>query len=42
MIWADLRDEEFLWKSWCTLGVLFLASALTMSVNKALGVGPSE
>jgi len=36
IIWADFRDE-FVWKSWLTTGVLFLASALTLSVSKLLG-----
>ena len=35
-IWGDFRDE-FVWKSWLTTGVLFLASALTLSVSKMLG-----
>jgi hypothetical protein len=37
MIWSEIRDNEFFWKSWLTIGVLFLASALTLSVNKTLG-----
>ncbi len=36
IIWGDFRDE-FVWKSWLTTGVLFLASALTLSVSKMLG-----
>ncbi len=36
LIWGDFRDE-FVWKSWLTTGVLFLASALTLSVNKMIG-----
>jgi len=44
MIWGNIRDNEFVWKSWLTIGVLFLASALTLSVSKTLGgrVRPSE
>lgn len=37
MIWGDLADSDFVWRSWLTIGVLFLASALTLSVSKALG-----
>lgn len=37
MIWGDIRDNDFVWKSWLTIAVLFLASALTLSVSKALG-----
>jgi hypothetical protein len=37
MIWSEIRDNEFVWKSWLTIGVLFLASALTLSVSKTLG-----
>jgi len=37
MIWGEIRDNEFVWKSWLTIGVLFLASALTLSVSKTLG-----
>ena len=37
MIWGEVRDSPFMWKSWFTIGVLFLASALTLSVNKTLG-----
>lgn len=36
MIWLELHDEKFAWKSWLTIGVFFLASALTLSVNKTL------
>ena len=36
MIWGEIRDNEFVWKCWLTIGVLFLASALTMSVSKTL------
>ncbi len=37
MIWLELQEEEFVWKSWLTIAVFFLASALTLSVSKALG-----
>ena len=37
MIWTDIKDNEFVWKSWLTIGVFFLASALTLSVTKTLG-----
>ena len=37
MIWGDFADDEFLWKSWLTLLVLFLASLLTMVVNTTVG-----
>jgi hypothetical protein len=37
MIWLEVRDENLLWKSWLTIGVLFLASLLTLSVSKTLG-----
>lgn len=37
MIWGEMKDNEFMWKSWLTIGVFFLASALTLSVNKTLG-----
>jgi hypothetical protein len=36
LIWGSF-DEAFLWKSELTLGVLFLASALTLSISKTLG-----
>jgi hypothetical protein len=37
MIWGEIKDNTFVWKSWLTIGVLFLASALTLSVSKTLG-----
>ncbi len=37
MIWGEIRGNAFVWKSWLTIGVLFLASALTLSVSKTLG-----
>jgi hypothetical protein len=37
IIWGELSDNEFFWKSWLSIGVLFLASALTLSVSKTLG-----
>ena len=36
MIWGGYRDE-FVWKSLVSVGVLFLASSLTLSVSKAFG-----
>ena len=36
MIWAEIHDHEIIWKSWLTIAVFFLASALTLSVNKTL------
>jgi len=37
IIWGELSDNEFFWKSWLSIGVLFLASAVTLSVSKTLG-----
>ena len=37
IIWGELSDNELFWKSWLSIGVLFLASALTLSVSKTLG-----
>jgi hypothetical protein len=37
MIWGEIRDSSVVWKSWLTIGVFFLASALTLSVSKTLG-----
>ena len=37
MVWGEIPDNKFLWKSWFTIGTFFLASALTLSVNKTLG-----
>ncbi len=37
MIWGDTRNSVFVWKSWLTIGVFFLASALTLSVSKTVG-----
>jgi O-antigen ligase len=37
MIWTEIKDNEFVWKFWLTIGVFFLASALTLSVTKTLG-----
>jgi hypothetical protein len=33
MIWMD-HSNEFLWKSWGTIGVVFLASTITMAVTR--------
>jgi len=37
IIWGELSDNELFWKSWLSIGVLFLASVLTLSVSKTLG-----
>ena len=45
MIWADIRDNEFVWKSWMTIALFFLASALTLAVSKTFagrGKPPAE
>ena len=42
MIWLELQDEKFVWKSWLTIGVFFLASALTLSVSKTLAWKPKD
>lgn len=42
MIWLELQDDKFVWKSWLTIGVFFLASALTLSVNKTLAWNPKD
>ena len=34
MIWGEIEDNGFVWKSWLTIGVFFLASALTLSVSR--------
>lgn len=36
MIWNEY-SSEFLWKSWLSVGVLFLASALTLAVSSRYG-----
>ena len=36
MIWIE-HSHEFLWKSWVTIGVVFLASVITLAVSKAFG-----
>lgn len=36
LIWGD-GDKEFLWKGELSVGVLFFASAATLSVTKTLG-----
>ena len=38
MIWMEITDNVFVWKSWLTIGVFFLASALTLSVSKTLSL----
>jgi hypothetical protein len=42
MIWGEARDNEFVWKSWLTIGVFFTGSALTLSVTKTLGIRGQE
>ena len=42
MIWLELQDEKFVWKSWLTIGVFFLASALTLSISKTLDWKPKD
>lgn len=37
MIWDWVKDSDFVHKSFMTLGVLFLASLLTLSVARKLG-----
>jgi len=39
MIWIE-HSNEFLWKSWVTIGVVFLASVITLAVSKAFGARP--
>jgi hypothetical protein len=36
MIWLEVTNDELMQKSWLTILVLFLASALTLSVSKTL------
>ncbi|GAB7562095.1 hypothetical protein LG202_01340 [Methylobacillus methanolivorans] len=38
MIWDWVKDSDFIHKSFMTLGALFVASLLTLSVAKKLGV----
>ena len=38
MIWDWVKDSDFIHKSFRTLGVLFLASLLTLSVARKLGI----
>lgn len=42
MIWFELQDEKVVWKSWLTIGVFFLASALTLSVSRTLAWKPKD
>ena len=37
-IWQVVIDTEFVWKSLMTLGVIFLASLLTYTVNNLIPV----
>ena len=34
MIWSNIKDSEFVWKSWLTIGLFFLAASLTLSVSR--------
>jgi hypothetical protein len=34
MIWGEVRSNEFIWKSWLTIGVFFFGAAATLSVSK--------
>ncbi len=34
MIWGELRGNQFVWKSWLTIGVLFVTSASILSVSR--------
>jgi hypothetical protein len=36
MIWGEINANMFVWKSWLTIGVFFLASALTLSVSRTV------
>ncbi len=36
LIWGDWNNE-FAWKGFMTIGVFFLGSALTLSVNQMIG-----
>lgn len=38
MIWDWIKDNDFIRKAFMTLGVLFFASLMTLSVAKKLGV----
>lgn len=43
MIWLNLHDSEFVWKSWLTILLFFLSSLLTLLVSKAFeGRGARE
>lgn len=41
LIWGSL-DNEFAWKGFCSIGVIFLGSALTLAVNTALDRTPTS
>lgn len=41
MIWAEMRDEV-MWKSLCSMAVLFFAAAGTLSVSRTLGRSVAE
>ncbi|MFP6659624.1 MAG: hypothetical protein VB853_15680 [Pirellulales bacterium] len=37
MIWIEIRPSELIWKSLQTIGLIFLAAALTLNISKFLG-----
>ena len=37
MIWGEVKDNALVWKSWLTMAVFFIASALTLSLSQTLG-----
>lgn len=37
MIWLEMYDNEFVYKSWLSLCVFFFGSLMTMAVGNALG-----
>jgi len=39
MIWGEIKNNELVWKLWLTIGLFFLATALTLSVTKTLEGG---
>lgn len=38
MIWGDIHDNKLVWKLWITIAILFITSALTLSVSKTYGL----
>lgn len=37
MIWGVVKDSEFAWKVYMTLGLFFVSASLTLSVARYLG-----